>query len=67
MKNKHNYKSIYQEVKSTILDQTYPTNTLLPTETTLAENTMFQGPRLPRCTANCKKKDWCIKAKAKEQ
>ena len=37
MKNKHNYKSIYQEVKSTILDQTYPTNTLLPTETTLAE------------------------------
>ena len=37
MKNKHNYKSIYQEVKSTILAQTFPTNTLLPTETTLAE------------------------------
>lgn len=67
MKNKHNYKSIYQEVKSTILDQTYPTNTLLPTETTLAEKYNVSRPTIAKVYSQLQKKDWCIKAKAKEQ
>lgn len=55
MKNKHNYKSIYQEVKSTILDQTYPTNTLLPTETTLAEKYDVSRPTIAKVYSQLQK------------
>ena len=65
MKNKHNYKSIYQEVKSTILDQTYPTNTLLPTETTLAEKYDVSRPTIAKVYSQLQKEGLVQKNKGK--
>lgn len=65
MKNKHNYKSIYQEVKSTILDQTYPTNTLLPTETTLAEKYNVSRPTIAKVYSQLQKEGLVHKSKGK--
>lgn len=65
MTDKHNYKSIYAEVKDLILDQTYPTNTLLPTETILAEEYKVSRPTISKVYSQLQKEGLVRKNKGK--